>query len=106
MSTPAGVDALRPDTRGRWLVSTRSSRHIWDLDRRTYQRLPGSTARPFDHDGIENPITRVDKYPEIGSCFIVWFDDPRNSLLEHWRISSTIRSITRLAPAGEPPETL
>jgi hypothetical protein len=75
------------------------------LDRRTYARLPGHGSQKFDHDGIEHPITRIERYPEVGSCSIVWFDDPHDPLVEQWRVSSTIRSITRLEAAGEPLDT-
>jgi hypothetical protein len=105
MNQSAEVQALGPDSGGRWLVATRRSRHVWDLDRRTYARLPGHGSQSFDHDCIEHPITRVKVYPEVGSCSIVWFEDPHDEFVEQWRVSSTIRSITQLDPGGEPLDT-
>jgi hypothetical protein len=43
------VADLGPDMSGRWEVTTRTSRHIWDLDRGTYGRHPlhpASSAMP------------------------------------------------------------
>lgn len=94
---PENVDELTADMRGRWVVTTKGSKHIWDLDAMTYTRLPGpdSTAGSMLHDNIAHRITRVDRWPRVGSYSLVWFDDPDwpQAPFEHWRKSSTIRSI-------------
>jgi hypothetical protein len=104
-----GVDALHPGMIGRWLVTTKRSRHIWDLDAGTYQRLPGADSQQFAHDGDPHRITRVEQWPVVGSASFIWFDDPEHpAVLEQYRISSPVRSITRLADlpmAPAPPET-
>lgn len=51
-------------------------------------------------DGNPMPITRVEAWPKVGTCFCVWFDDPDDpDLLEHYRISSTVQSIEPM-PTG------
>lgn len=104
------VEALDAGLGGRWLVTTRRSQHIWDLDAMTYQRLPGAGGNRFEHDGGVHAITSVQSYPAVGSCSYVFFEDPDRPWMEQWRISSTIASITRLdgeglattlAPAGD-----
>jgi len=93
-----GVEELRGGMRGRWLVTTKRSRHVWDLDAGTYQRLPGESSQQFAHDGDAHRITRVEHWPALGTSSFVWFDDPGHpESIEQYRISSPIRSITRLA---------
>lgn len=94
------VHALGPDMSGRWLVTTQGSTHVWDLDAMTYQRHPGPRSRSgaFAHDGVAHRITRVTLWPVVGGRSFVWFDDPDEpTLLEHYRISSTIVEIRRLS---------
>lgn len=98
------VDALGPGMGGRWLVRTRSSRHVWDLLRHTYQRLPGATSNHFAYDGEVVRIGRVAVYPRVGGRFLVYYDDPCDEALEQYRLSGTVRSITRLPATGSPDE--
>jgi hypothetical protein len=89
---------------GRWEVRARSSRHIWDLDAMTYTRLPGLDSTPMPYDGVPVPMTRVERWPAVGKQTLLFFDDPDDPTLEHWRICSTIRAIVRLPSAeGDPP---
>lgn len=90
------VDELGPGTAGRWLVTTVGSRHVWDLDLCTYQRLPGSSRSLFDHDGQVVRIGRIGAYPKVGARSLAYYDDPNDDTVEQFRISSTIRSIARL----------
>ena len=97
--SPESVAALCAGMTGRWLVRTRSSEHIFDLDAGTYCRVPGDTAKQFAYDGQAQRITRVVQWPAVGHRSFIWYDDPEcPDALEQYRISSTIRSITRLAP--------
>lgn len=99
------VAELGPGDTGTWVVVTQRARHILDLDRRTYRREPGPGSSPMLHDGRTVSLTRVELWPKVGSVQLVWFDDPdRPDSLEHWRQSSTIRSIQRLTagPQQEP----
>lgn len=101
---PQSIDALSPDDTGRWLVTTQGSRHIWDLDQRTYQRLPGEGRSSFAHDGGIMTLTRVERWPAVGNTSFIWFDDPTEPhMIEHWRQSSTIVSIERLEDEPEQP---
>lgn len=92
---------LRARDAGCWLVRTRGSAHVWDLDVGRYVRMPGPTAAPmlFDHEAVA--LARVEWWPTVGGRSFLWYDDPapaRAPVLEHYRISSTIASITALVP--------
>ena len=90
------VDELGPDSTGRWLVRTRGSEHLFDLDNGTYRRTPGSGHGRFPHDGHTVRLTSVERWPQVGGTFFIWVDDHEHpDLIEHWHQSSTIRSITR-----------
>jgi hypothetical protein len=92
------VQQLGPDSRGRWLITTKTSRHVWDLDACTYQRLPGDDAPPFSWDARVVRLTRVDQWPVVGEKSLIWFDDPgAPASVEQWRRSATIQSIRRLS---------
>jgi len=94
----ATVERLTEDMTGRWLVTTQGSTHLWDLDAMTYERRPGpdSHAGPFLYDGRPHPITRVEKWPEIGGQSFIWFDDPEMpDLFERFRRSSIITKIEK-----------
>jgi hypothetical protein len=97
MRTHTYVQSIDETSKGRYLVTTQGSQHIWDLDVMTYQRLPGSSSAAFAHDTSELQITSVERWPEVGRTSLVWFDDPAHpQLLEHWRQSSTIATIELL----------
>jgi hypothetical protein len=93
------VEVLTPDMRGVWRVTTQGSTHLWDMDARTYTRFPceHSLSGGFDYDCEPQPITRVDRYPEVGSFFLVWIDDPADpERVEQFRRSSVITRIERV----------
>lgn len=95
---PETVDALTPGMTGRWLVTTQGSRHVWDLDAMTYQRIPGAGRGQFAYDLRVVKITRVERWPRVGDVFHVMYDDPREpTRWEQWRRSSAIRRIERIA---------
>ncbi|MDA0251814.1 MAG: hypothetical protein O2892_12105 [Actinomycetota bacterium] len=100
--TPA-VDELSAELAGRWLVISQGSTHLWDLDSMTYSRFPGPmSVGGFPCDGESMRITRVERWPAVGSTSMVWFDDPeRPQEQEHWRQSSVIDSIVSAAAMGE-----
>jgi hypothetical protein len=94
---PEQVDRLTPDLGGRWLVRSRRSEHLFDLDTWSYQRT--GEGRSFEHDGRSMSLTRVERWPAVGEVFFIWLDDPDiPDELEYWRQSSPIRSITRISP--------
>ena len=95
-------DELRSEIEGRWLVISQGSTHLWDLDAGTYARIPGpGRSGGYPHDGRPMPITRVDRWPVVGSTSLVWYDDPNSPLTrEHWRQSSIIASITGIPPGS------
>lgn len=100
-TTEQSVLELGPGDHGRWLITTKSSRHMWDLDAGTYQRLPGDDGPAFDWDGRVVRITKVDRWPAVGGKSLIWFDDPEMpDELEQWRRSATIVSIERLPEAA------
>lgn len=105
--TPVSVTALTAEMRGRWIVTSQGSTHLWDLDALTYTRRPGpaSPSGSFDYDGIAHRITRVTRWPRVGDQSLVWFDDPASPFdTEQFRRSSVIVSITR-APDAPPEDT-
>lgn len=98
------VDELTAEMEGRWLVISQGSTHLWDLDNMAYRRFPGATSASggFPHDAEPMPITRVDRWPAVGSTSMVWFDDPaRPETREHWRQSSIIDAIVSASAMGE-----
>lgn len=99
LTTSETTDLLSETATGCWLVSTHNSHHVWNLDNRTYRRLPGSDSQSFPYDRTDLPIARVELWPQVGARFLVWFDDPGHpDLTEHYRVSSAIESIVRLRP--------
>ena len=93
---PEAVTELQAGLGGCWLVTTRTSRHVWNLDQMTYQRLPGPDGHKFVADGMVLPLTRIGVYPAVGRSSLVFYDDPENEQRERWRVSATVVSITRL----------
>jgi hypothetical protein len=93
------VDELTPAVSGRWRVSTRGSQHVFDLDERTYRRSPLPGHGRFSYDECDVQLTRVERWPRVGSTFLIWVDDPEvPELLEHWHQSSEILRIVRAGP--------
>jgi hypothetical protein len=96
------LDELIPGMGGCWLIVTQGSCHMWDLDSSTYIRIPGSDSNsgPFAFDRLPMAITRVDRWPRVGSTSLIWYDDPSNpDRREHWRQSSRIISISEIPSA-------
>lgn len=101
--TGESVQELTGDSTGRWLITTKGTEHIWDLDEMTYTRIPSaaskSGAMAFDNEPMR--INRVVWWPKVGERPYLWYDDPeRPELWEHYRISSVIKSIERLADSA------
>lgn len=93
------VDQLTADMKGRWIVQTQGSQHIWDLDAMTYKRLPGTRSQSgdFPFDRTPMTLTRVERWPRVGDTSLVWYDDPTDGeRTQHWRQSSGIISISEL----------
>lgn len=102
-SNPRQVEALTADMHGMWVVESQHSRHVWNLDAMTYTRIPGpgSPVGHFVLDMRPLPISRVDRWPSVGSTSLVWFDDPSDpQAIEHWRRSSRIVTITEMGGHG------
>jgi hypothetical protein len=88
------VNALEAGMTGRYLVTSRGSQHVWDLDKMTYTRLPGETSQLFPYDGQAMEINKVEVWPAVGLVSRVIYDDPDvPEAIEHFRQSSLIRSI-------------
>lgn len=91
------VEELTPDSRGRWLVTTRGSKHEFDLDRATYKRMPGKGRGDFVGDGTAHRIYLVGAWPRVGQSFYVEFDDPQSPIDRvQTRLSSTVQRIERI----------
>lgn len=91
------VEELTPDHTGRWLVTTQGSKHVFDLTRMTYTRIPGKGRGQFIGDGEAQRIWQIGAWPRVGASFYVEFDDPMNPVERvQTRLSSTVQSIERL----------
>lgn len=90
------VTELTAASTGRWLVTTSGSEHIFDLDYRTYTRLPGVGRGQFVGDCEPMRLYAVRVYPKVGTSFYVELDDPDDQLSVLWRLSSTVVSIERM----------
>lgn len=93
------VESLYPGLRGRWLVSSRGTREVWDVDAMTYARhvdegSGGGTPEP--HDGTAHPITQVAVWPAVGERSVVLFADPDAPATQLHRVSARIHGIERL----------
>lgn len=90
------VDHLDPDSTGRWLIHTQGTTHVLDLDNHTYERRPGPTSQHFPHDHTPLALNRIGVWPQVGGRMLIWCDDPEiPDLIEHFRVTSPIRSIVR-----------
>ncbi|BBY99434.1 hypothetical protein [Mycolicibacterium fallax] len=103
--TPETVTELGPGMGGRWLVTTRGSQHIWDLDRMTYTRIPGAGRGQFIGDGQPQRIWNIGAWPKVGQSFYLEWDWTYDAV--QTRLSSTVQKIERLAddePEPDEPE--
>ena len=92
------IDKITPDMNGNYIITTRNTKHHWNMvdGDITYSRHPMDDSNPFWSDGQECKITTVIKWPEVGESFGFYFDDPAYpEQMEHWRVSSTVKSIER-----------
>lgn len=95
------VDALTEGMQGRWLVQSRNTSHEFDLDSMTYTRRPSPTSsQHFPDDGEVIHLGEIVTWPKVGRRHYIVYDDPDCPLMDQWRISSPITSITRLPDAG------
>lgn len=90
------VTELTAASTGRWLVTTSGSEHIWDLDARTYTRMPGAGRGRFIGDGAPMRLFSVAEFPAVGKHFRIRLFDCVPSGLILWRVSSPITRIERL----------
>jgi len=93
------VDKIAPDMSGSYIITTGNTIHKWNMvdGTITYSRHPIDNSNPFWSDGKEFIVTDVIHWPEVGKSFGFYFDDPEfPDAIEHWRVSSTIKSIERV----------
>lgn len=103
-STQITLDKLDAAVSGVWLVISKGSQHMWNLDAMTDTRVPGAArlSGTFALDGRPIPIARVERWPRVGATSLFFFDDPTETArYEHYRQSSRIKSITRVAEIQE-----
>lgn len=94
MDEPEIVTELTEGMGGRWLVTTRDSQHVWDLDKLTYERRPGDNAARMVGDNAAHPITGIGRYPSVGRRSHVEFDPGGLSI--EWRVCGRIERIERM----------
>ena len=93
----ARVQELTLRSTGRWLVATRGSVHVFDLDASTWCRIPRYGRGAFPYDGKTVVLSRVEVWPRVGCMFLIRFDDiDFPTLVERWHRSSIVTAITRL----------
>jgi len=92
---PAGqVTDLKMELGGRWMIHTLGSRHLFDLDKLTVERLPGSGAEPLESDRVHSLRSIVSARIGEPGRWTMRGDD----LVEYyWHVSSIIRHIERLS---------
>jgi len=96
------VGELGPGDGGRWLITTRTSEHVLDLDAWTYWRRPGPGAVTAAADVGPLRLLRVPVWPQVGGYLYVWYQDPdRPDLQERWHRTATIARIEAMAVAGD-----
>lgn len=79
---------------GKYLIKTRNSQHIWDLDNMLYCRMPGGDSNKFSYDNDFVKLTYIFRWPKVGDYSHILYDDLDNpDTLEQWRMSSIIKSI-------------
>src|SRR3954469_11292036 len=92
---------------GLYLLTSRSSLHVFDLRAGAYLRVPGERSNSFPHDRSVLRLTQVERC-RVGEPFFIWVDDPREyAVWDYWRQSSPISAMYRvlrpaLRPGGEP----
>lgn len=99
-TTAEQVDELTSEHTGRWLVTTKSTLHLWDLDAMTYVRMPSEDSKSGSMENDERAVRigRVVWWPKVGKRPYFWFDDPESPMFfEHWRINSEVQKIERLS---------
>jgi len=101
LRTEGAVTELSPGMKGRWIVQTQGTLHLFDLDKWEYSRRQHDGLNPMrqDHEVVALPEDSIILWPQVGSLFrIVVSVDSYSGYMGSVRTSSLIRSIT---PAGE-----
>ena len=70
------VTELTPESTGRWVLTSRGSHHLIDLDQRTYERRPGPDSQDFPYDRMPMELLRIDAWPKVGERMLIWLQDP------------------------------
>lgn len=87
---------------GLYLVRSRGSLHVFDLDAGGYLRLPGERSNAFPHDESVVRLTSVERWPHVGDTFFIWVDSPAEyALWDYWRQSSPVAAVYRVRSAGQ-----
>lgn len=93
------VEKITAESTGIYLVKTQGSTHLWNLDEGWYVRNPTRTDSTYSEvlrglgglNGTQQPLEKVERYPEVGGTFMVFLPPPHN-----YHRSSQIRSIERI----------
>lgn len=97
---PAAVRHISPGMSGRWLVSTLTSDHDWDLDNHLYTRHPTREAPGMRHDNLPQTLEAVHIWPLVGFVSILSITDPRRRGRAHQVRTAQILSILPLPRGG------
>ncbi|AWB94470.1 hypothetical protein DCE93_01280 [Agromyces badenianii] len=95
VEAPDDVTDLATQTTGRWLLRTQSSQHVVDLDRGTWERIPGSGAHRYD--APNTGLLRTFEDCAVGKSAFITTRSTDLLVDYYWARTSLILSIDRLA---------
>lgn len=99
-----GITDLSDVETGTWIVATRDSQHLFDLDHRTVTRIPGPTALPSVNDRPRR-LRAIDS-ARVGErgAWTMHADEDSEIVDYFWAETSVVASITRIESATiQPP---
>ncbi|MGH3704131.1 MAG: hypothetical protein ACRDT9_05830 [Agromyces sp.] len=102
VEAPEDITDLATQVTGRWLLRTQSSQHLIDLDRGTWERIPGPQALRYDAPNSGALRTFEDCAVGERAFITTRSSDPLVDYL--WAKTTLILSIDRLADGDKPEE--
>ena len=95
VEAPEDVTDLATQVAGRWLLRTQSSEHVIDLDRGTWERIPGPGA--LRYDAPSSGLLRTFEDCAVGQCAFITTRSADPLVDYFWARTTLILSIGRLA---------
>lgn len=95
--------AMPADATGHWVIRTRNTTQLIDLDETRYMRVPGQGRKAMEYDREWLQILRFGRLPVLGEQMLIYVDppDPLRAMVEElWRVSATILSLEQAEPGA------